>query len=55
MLSIISAAIYPYFTAMSPLLSMFGNILQAGTVLQLVLCIGPVDLTGATEKAEHSE
>jgi hypothetical protein len=52
MLGIISAAIYPYFTAMSPLLGMFGNVIQAGLVLQLVLCIEPI---GSNETAEKME
>jgi hypothetical protein len=52
MLSIISTAIYPSFTAMSPLLGMFGNLIQAGLVLQLVLCIEPIGTNEAAEKLE---
>jgi len=52
MLGIVSAAIYPCFTAMSPLLGMFGNVIQAGLVLQLVLCIEPIGSSGAAAKVE---
>lgn len=41
-LGVVSTAIYPCFTTMSPLLGMFGNVIQAGFVLQLVLCIEPL-------------
>ena len=43
-LSVVSTAIYPYFTTMSPLLGMFGNVVQAISVLQLVLCIEPLGI-----------
>ena len=52
MLGIVSAVIYPYFTAMSPLLGMFGNVIQAGLILQLVLCIEPIDSNETAEKLD---
>jgi hypothetical protein len=55
MLGVISTAVYPCFTAMSPLLGMFGNVIQAGLVLQLVLCIEPLGSIGTAEKVKYSD
>ena len=49
-LGVVSTAIYPCFTTMSPLLGMFGNVIQASLVLQLGLCIEPLVSLEAIEK-----